>query len=90
MSKELENTLNERAKTHGSWEENSEFIQSIKLLIRRYYPGLQYSSREALEMIVHKMGRILCGDSTEPDHWQDIAGYAMLEYNRLTREKKEE
>ena len=86
MSKEIENTLNEREKTHGNWESNSELVQSIKLLIRRYYPGLQYSSREALDLIATKIGRILCGNPKEPDHWKDIAGYASLEYKRLTKE----
>ena len=90
MSNELEDTLNERAKTHGNWEENSEVIQRIKLLTRKHYQGMQYPSKEALDMIILKMGRILCGDSTEPDHWKDIAGYAMLEYKRLSKGESSE
>lgn len=33
---------------------------------------------EALDMICHKIARILAGDPNEPDHWHDIAGYATL------------
>jgi hypothetical protein len=38
---------------------------------------------EALEMIVHKMGRIVNGNPDEVDHWVDIAGYATLVADRL-------
>lgn len=36
------------------------------------------SKREALDMIVHKMHRILSGAPDYEDHWDDIAGYADL------------
>jgi len=36
------------------------------------------SHREALEMIAHKIGRILNGDPNYADSWHDIAGYAKL------------
>ena len=29
-------------------------------------------------MILLKIARIICGDPTYADHWDDIAGYAML------------
>jgi hypothetical protein len=38
---------------------------------------------EALEMIAHKIGRILSGDPNHQDHWDDIAGYAKLVSERL-------
>ena len=39
--------------------------------------------REALEMIAHKIGRILNGDPNYADSWIDIAGYAKLVADRL-------
>lgn len=36
------------------------------------------AQREAMEMIVHKIGRIIHGNPHEADHWRDIAGYALL------------
>jgi hypothetical protein len=38
---------------------------------------------EALEMIVHKIGRIVNGNPNKVDHWVDIAGYAKLVADRL-------
>ena len=34
--------------------------------------------REALGQITFKIARILSGDPNHPDHWDDIAGYALL------------
>ena len=38
---------------------------------------------EALEMIAHKIGRIINGDHSYSDSWHDIAGYAKLVADRL-------
>ena len=38
---------------------------------------------EALDMICHKMGRIVNGDPNYADSWVDIAGYAKLVADRL-------
>ena len=39
---------------------------------------LSDTQKESLEMIVHKIGRILAGDPSFQDHWDDIAGYAKI------------
>ena len=31
----------------------------------------------ALDEIAIKLARIVCGDPSYPDHWDDIAGYAL-------------
>jgi hypothetical protein len=36
-----------------------------------------------LDMICHKIGRIINGDPDYADSWHDIAGYAQLVANRL-------
>lgn len=46
--------------------------------------SLDPDQKEALEMIVHKIGRILNGDPDYADSWHDIAGYAKLVEDRLT------
>lgn len=38
---------------------------------------------ECLEMIAHKVGRILNGDPHYHDSWLDVAGYATLVADRL-------
>ena len=39
--------------------------------------------RESLEMIEHKIARIISGNAYEPDHWLDIMGYAALVLREL-------
>jgi hypothetical protein len=82
-------TLATRASTHGDFIENGRIMQILKADLRTgvNWDFLRPEQREALEMIVHKIGRILSGDPNEPDHWKDIAGYATLVYNILTTGK---
>jgi hypothetical protein len=47
---------------------------------------LAQDQREALEMIAHKIARILNGDPNYSDNWIDVAGYATLVANRLEKE----
>jgi len=44
---------------------------------------LAADQREALEMIAHKIARIINGDPNYADSWVDIAGYAKLVSDRL-------
>jgi hypothetical protein len=46
---------------------------------------LASDQKEALDMIVHKIARILNGNPNVHDHWHDIAGYATLIANRLEK-----
>lgn len=48
---------------------------------------LSSDKQEALEMIAHKIGRILNGDPNYKDSWTDIAGYAQLVADTLKDEK---
>lgn len=82
----IQDTLNERAKTHGDFQENGKIMQLLKQAMRaqgKNWPKLQAHQAEALEMIQHKIGRILSGNPNEPDHWRDICGYATLVLNIL-------
>jgi hypothetical protein len=47
------------------------------------YKELNPVQMEALEMIAHKIARILNGNPDHHDHWHDIAGYATLVAERL-------
>lgn len=73
--------LDERQKTHGSFEIHAEITQKLKRVA--HTSGLTDTQREALEMIYHKIGRILAGNPNYKDHWDDIAGYAQLISNEL-------
>ena len=47
------------------------------------WPHLADDQRECLEMLAHKIGRILNGDPDYPDSWHDMVGYAKLVADRL-------
>ena len=82
---EINEILNEREKTHGDFQESATVAQAMKGYMR-YYADWEYlpnTHKEALEMIVHKIGRILAGNPSHKDHWDDIAGYATLVANKL-------
>lgn len=81
----IQETLNQRAKTHGDFQENAAIMQDLKdrMVSSVNWPYLPSSHKEALQMIQHKIGRILSGNANEPDHWKDIAGYATLVQNIL-------
>jgi len=76
----LTRTLIERGKTHGDFRTNGSIMQRLKTDMRAEpgWDNLTEEQKEALEMIQHKIGRILSGNPNEPDHWKDIAGYATL------------
>ena len=80
----IEKTLAQRAKTHGEFKTHAEISQKLKAVLWEHdYQGLEPDQCEALEMICHKMARILNGNPDAHDHWHDIAGYATLVANRL-------
>ena len=76
----INTTLAERGKRYGDFAGHARVTQWIKASIvsAPRYARLTPSQREALDMIAHKIGRILNGDPNYPDSWHDIAGYATL------------
>ena len=72
--------LNERAKTHGSFEDHARVTQVLKAYMAKenVYDKLNPRQAEAIDMILHKIGRIAAGNPNFNDHWDDIAGYARL------------
>ena len=77
----IDELLTERGKTHGDYSEHADITQRTKDLWRSYESGwarLNYPQRETLDMIAHKVGRILAGNPNVKDHWDDTAGYARL------------
>jgi hypothetical protein len=83
----IDQVLSEREKTHGDFSEVAKFAQEFKtaFIASENYRLKTVSSlqRESLDMIASKLARILCGNPDEPDHWLDIAGYALLVANNL-------
>lgn len=77
--------LADREKTHGSFKSHAAITQALKadMHCQSSWWNLDDTQKESLEMIVHKIGRILAGNPDHKDHWADIAGYAQLIANRL-------
>lgn len=85
MTQSVEATLDERGARYGDFKANAGISQQFKLLLYREYSTAHSTTcREALEMIVQKIARILNGDPEYKDNWHDIAGYAMLAEERCT------
>ena len=53
---------------------------------RGKFNSLTADKQEALDMIAHKIGRILNGDPEYRDSWIDIAGYAQLVADTLKKD----
>jgi len=88
---DINQTLEERQKTHGNFESHASISQKLKWIMKTHSDSwvmLEDDQSEALEMIAHKIARILNGNPDTHDHWHDIAGYATLVANRLTDNKK--
>jgi hypothetical protein len=83
----VDKTLNARAEMYGKFKDGAALMQSIKRELSAHAAkhGKTFADDqwEALEMIVHKIGRIVNGDPDVTDHWVDIAGYATLIAERL-------
>ena len=86
----LDKLLIERGNRYGTYETHAVITQAIKNIFAGRAEGfyttwdrLSPSQKETLEMIAHKLGRILNGDPNYINSWIDIAGYAQLEVDIL-------
>lgn len=78
--------LAERGSRYGVFTNHAAIAQSLKDVMRgtdNWVERLGEDQKEALEMIAHKIGRILNGDPDYADSWVDLAGYATLIVKRL-------
>lgn len=87
---EVRDILETRKSTHGDYSDHARVTQNIKSVMHDSpnWNRLSADKTETLEMIAHKIGRILSGNPDFADHWDDIAGYATLSSDRVNGEKK--
>lgn len=85
MTQDVSALIAEREKTHGDFSQGAAVMQGMKGFMRLSpnWASLTVTQAEALEMIVHKIGRILAGDPNCADHYRDIQGYAQLVLDRI-------
>jgi hypothetical protein len=84
---EVDVTLDARAVEYGKFIEGAEVMQMLKRVVLNALNNrdktLAHDQAEAMDMIIHKIGRIVNGNPDVVDHWLDIAGYAKLVADRL-------
>lgn len=84
---DIDETLDNRAKDYGKFIQGAEIMQMLKRMVHNYIElrgtKLAFDQREAIDMIIHKLGRIINGNPDKVDTWVDIAGYAKLVADRL-------
>ena len=84
---DITETLQERGKRYGKFTGHAECTQDLKQIINRHLhlrrKALAHDQQEALDMICHKIGRIINGAPDYADSWHDIAAFAQLVADRL-------
>lgn len=87
MTDNIDTLLDERQKTHGDYAHHAFITQELKHVMQTQQNWLRLSpsQREALDMIAHKIGRVLAGNPNHADHWDDIAGYSRLASKQIGR-----
>lgn len=87
VATDINTTLAERGSRYGKFTGHAAVSCSLKYVIWRELSKrdklLTHDQQEALDMICHKIGRIINGDPDYADSWIDIAGYAKLVADRL-------
>lgn len=78
--KSIAATLKERGKQYGEFAEHARITQNIKRAMQDSpkWEELSDDKKESLEMVAHKIGRILNGNPEFKDSWHDIIGYTQL------------
>lgn len=77
---EISDTLKERGSRYGKFSDQAKITQNLKRAMRDSpnWDLLKDDMKEALEMVQHKVARILNGDPNFVDSWFDIEGYTKL------------
>jgi hypothetical protein len=86
---DIKKTLNDRAAKYGDFRYHAQLSVDLKNKMRegRSWDQLYPYMQESLEMIQHKIARILNGDPTYADSWVDLVGYAQLVVDRLRQDE---
>lgn len=90
----IEEVLKERGTRYGSFFQHAKITQQLKSIFFSHMnahndASLTVDQKEAIEMIMHKLGRIANGDPNYVDSWVDIAGYAQLVADRILADSQE-
>ncbi len=77
--------LTQRGSRYGSFDDNARIAQELKVAMRSgaSWGALSDAQKEGLEMVQHKIARMVNGDPTYMDNVIDILGYTTLFKNSM-------
>lgn len=97
VANSVEATLAQRGSRYGDFTDHAELCQKLKdAMMTMSVPDnggmlawnkLSDVQKQALEVIMDKVARILTGDPNYDDNWHDIQGYAKLVEDRLPKKE---
>ena len=81
--------LTERGNNYGAFPEHARITQNIKRAMAdsANWNAITDTQKEALEMLAHKIGRVLNGDVNYLDSWVDIVGYTQLVVDDMQKQQ---
>lgn len=90
MISSIDDTLTQRGARYGEFPDHASVTQGLKDIMKSHkgWGNLADDQKEALEMVAHKVGRIINGDPNYIDSWTDIIGYTRLVEKRLIDEQE--
>ena len=85
MSDDIRETLEARGATYGSFDDHAAITQGLKDVVRtgKAWHSMSASQKECLDMVMHKIGRIVNGDPYYIESWRDCVGYIQLVIDEL-------
>jgi hypothetical protein len=83
---DITSVLTERGRNYGDFRLQGSLSQYMKYCCRQHrgWNDMSGDQQEAIDMILHKIARIVNGNPNYKDSWTDIIGYATLIERRLT------
>jgi Domain of unknown function (DUF6378) len=83
----VDEILKQRGAEYGQFKDHAALSQELKAVISSALATrkktLEPDMAEALDMIIHKVARVINGNAKSIDQWVDIAGYSTLVADRL-------
>ena len=82
---EAEKIVKVRQSTHGDFTDGARFTQGVMKLamVAPSWSSMTDVQKEGFHHIVQKLQRAVCGDPNHADHWNDVAGYALIVSKRI-------